>query len=565
MPRRRSTSSGASRTPASGSSVTSAAVAAESSASCHLTPAALGPARHWRRSALRGSFVGSRAWRAPRAAAGSGSRHSSSSRSSLVAVVAYSLVVVGCHRSVRSLRAHCGPRRHRGEASGAPPAAAPPVSRRDACTRRLLCIVRPIARPPLARPLPRCVALARDARRGSRATAPTPARRAGFLRLGHPRPARGRRPGRPTGSTTPSASRQRLVRFSLPGPGATRSPPARHWGLSVGVVAVRLPRVVPYVGLGARAVRRVPDAIWWTPSVEGRLGVSQIAASLARSTSKGPRTPLPSATTASSGIVTVGGRVVGFDQARRRPRFCVAHPAERRQGRSRAHRTAKSSGRRNVSPSPAARYVRAIAGRRRAATQMHGRRRSRRSVRRGSGAGASAATWRRSDGRRRRCAREGGHGRDPRGPATSGAVAPCVGTGISGGHQRRARAARPSAVNGGSAAVMQTCQRGQASIPARFARALTQHDGAGSFDQLVEHHRARCGSTGADASSVVRERGRCGHQVGGAGAEDRVSPSRWSFAVSVMKNCPPLGVGPVVGHAELAGAAVALTFSSGIS
>ncbi|MFO0605931.1 MAG: hypothetical protein U0324_22290 [Polyangiales bacterium] len=63
--------------------------------------------------------------------------------------------------------------------------------------------------------------------------------------------------------------------LAFPDPGATRSP--RHGaGLSVGVVyAFDYLRVVPYVGLGARAdVFFAPDAIWWTPSVEGRLGVS---------------------------------------------------------------------------------------------------------------------------------------------------------------------------------------------------------------------------------------------------------------------------------------------------
>ncbi len=56
---------------------------------------------------------------------------------------------------------------------------------------------------------------------------------------------------------------------------AARSP--RHGaGLSLGAVyAFDYLRVVPYVGVGARAdVFSAPDGLWWSPSVEGRLGVT---------------------------------------------------------------------------------------------------------------------------------------------------------------------------------------------------------------------------------------------------------------------------------------------------
>jgi hypothetical protein len=55
-----------------------------------------------------------------------------------------------------------------------------------------------------------------------------------------------------------------------------RRNPRHGAGLAVGVVyAFDHLRVVPYLGVGARAdVFLAPDAIWWTPSAEGRLGVS---------------------------------------------------------------------------------------------------------------------------------------------------------------------------------------------------------------------------------------------------------------------------------------------------
>lgn len=64
--------------------------------------------------------------------------------------------------------------------------------------------------------------------------------------------------------------------YTLGFPERESSSPRHGAGLAVGVTyAFDYLRVVPYVGVGARAdVFFAPDAIWWTPSVEARLGLS---------------------------------------------------------------------------------------------------------------------------------------------------------------------------------------------------------------------------------------------------------------------------------------------------
>lgn len=65
------------------------------------------------------------------------------------------------------------------------------------------------------------------------------------------------------------------VGFPEGAPRVPRSP--RHGtGLSLGVVyAFDYLRIVPYVGVGARAdVFVAPDQTWWSPALEGRLGLS---------------------------------------------------------------------------------------------------------------------------------------------------------------------------------------------------------------------------------------------------------------------------------------------------